>query len=468
MRAFVNDIKASHHNENTVYVAFDDHKNGDFSPYILKSTDRGESWELISEDLPDRHLVWRTVQDHENEDLLFAATEFGVFFTVDGGENWQELNGNVPTISFRDVTIQREHEDLVLASFGRSFWILDDYSPLRNVNQENLSDEAHLFGTRDAFWFIPNSVVSSMGGNYYKADNPPYGAVFTYYLKDGYESLESQRKQSEQELEADQDVPFPGWDKLEREIREEGPRVILTVKDQNGNVVNKVAGPASKGFHRVNWELEYPSKDVVNLEGSGEGFYGSGFMATPGTYTVSLSKFVRGEITQIAEPDTFEVVPLQDPAIEGSSDESIVEFRENLEQFQQNLTQATNTLRTQLDKVNAMQRALMRAEEEAPELAKRLNEARLQLLELNEVMNGSEAKNQIGERNPPSPRDRLFTGYRALSTTYGPTEMHREQVEIGKEELDEFEQELNDFVENVMPSLEKALEEADAPPLEDH
>lgn len=466
--AFVNDIKADHHDANTVYVALDNHKNGDFNPYLIKSTDRGRSWTSIVGDLPDRHLVWRMVQDHVNKDLLFAATEFGIFFTIDGGEEWVELKGGAPTISFRDIVIQRDHEDLVAASFGRSFFILDDYTPLREISEEALNREAKLFNTRETFWYVPNSVVSSMGANYYKAENPPFGAVFTYYLKDGYQSLEAQRKERERNLDEDADVPFPGWNELEREIREEGPKVYITIKDQDGNVVNRVEGPTTKGLHRVNWELRYPSKDVVSLEepGGGGGFFGGGFMATPGTYTASLSKLVRGEVTELSDPITFEVIPLQSGAIEGTSDQAIVEFRENLESFQQDLTQTTNTLRKQLDKVNAMQRALARAEGEAPELVNRLNETRLQLLQLNEEMNGSEAKDQIGERNPPSPRSRLFTGYRALSTTYGPTAMHREQVEIGKQELSEFKQDLNRYVNNVVPALLREVRDAGAPPIE--
>lgn len=466
--AFVNDIKADHHDVNTVYAALDNHKNGDFSPYLIKSTDRGRSWTSIAGDLPDRHLVWRMVQDHEKQDLLFAATEFGIFFTVNGGEEWIELKGGAPTIAFRDIVIQREHEDLVAASFGRSFFILDDYTPLREVNEETLNREAKLFDTRETFWYVPNSVVSSMGANYYKAENPPFGAVFTYYLKEGYQSLEAQRKEREKELDENEDVPIPGWDELEREIREEGPKVYITIKDQNGNVVNRVEGPTGKGLHRVNWELRYPSKDVVELEEprGGGGFFGGGFMATPGTYTASLSKVVRGEVTELSEPITFDIVPLQSGAIEGATDQAIVSFRENLESFQQDLTQTTNTLREQLEKVNAMQRALNRAEQEAPELVTRLNNTRLDLLELNERMNGSEAKDQIGERNPPSPRGRLFTGYRALSTTYGPTQMHREQIEIGKEELDEFKQDLNRYVNNIVPALLREVQEAGAPPIE--
>lgn len=467
-KAFINDIKADRFDANTVYVAMDDHKNGDFAPYLIKSTDRGESWSLISDDLPDRHLVWRVIQDHEKQDLLFVGTEFGVFFTVDGGENWQELNGGVPTISFRDLEIQRDHNDLVGATFGRGFYILDDYSPLREIDNQTLNQEAKLFTPRDTFWYVENSVVGSMGDNYFKAENPPFGTVFTYYLKDSYKSLEDQRQEREEKLNKNEDVPFPGWDSLEAEIREEEPKVVITIENENGNVVNRIEGPTSEGFHRINWELNHSSKDMVEFEESGD-LFEDGFMATPGTYTATLSKIVRGKVTQLSEPVTFEVVPLRDGALEGASNEEFAEFRENLETFQQNLTKATNTLQHQITKINSLQRALYRADQQAPDLVSRLNEARLRLQELNEQMNGSEAKQQVGQlSDTPSPRSRLFVGYRALRTTYGPTEMHRNTVETGKEELQEFKKDLTNFVDNVMPKLEKAVQNAGAPPVEDN
>ena len=145
---FVNDIKADLHDENTVYVAVDDHKTGDFAPYLLKSTDRGKSWKSIRGDLPDRHLIWRLVQDHVKRDLLFVGTEFGVFFTIDGGKRWIKLEGGAPTISFRDLAIQTRENDLVGATFGRGFYVLDDYTPLRQVSEEMLEQEAALFDVR--------------------------------------------------------------------------------------------------------------------------------------------------------------------------------------------------------------------------------------------------------------------------------------------------------------------------------
>ena len=157
---FVNDIKADLHDADTVYVVVDDHKSGDFSPYIYKSTNRGGTWVNISKGLPDRHIVWRLVQDHVNPDLLFAGTEFGVFFTVDGGEKWIKLDGNAPTIAFRDLEIQQRENDLVGATFGRSFWILDDYSPLREVSTEALPARATRSSPRPTQRSAPSSPIS--------------------------------------------------------------------------------------------------------------------------------------------------------------------------------------------------------------------------------------------------------------------------------------------------------------------
>jgi photosystem II stability/assembly factor-like uncharacterized protein len=152
--AFVNDVKADLHEPDTVYVALDNHKYGDLAPYLVKSTDRGVTWTSIAGDLPDRHLVWRVVQDHVRSNLLFTATEFGIFFTVDGGTRWVKLSGDVPTISFRDLAIQRRENDLVGASFGRGFFVLDDYTALREIDEAALQEEALLFPTRRAWWYI--------------------------------------------------------------------------------------------------------------------------------------------------------------------------------------------------------------------------------------------------------------------------------------------------------------------------
>lgn len=465
--AFVNDIKADLYDANTVYVAMDNHKYGDFTPYIIKSTNRGESWTNISGNLPDRHLVWRLVQDHVNKDLLFAATEFGVFFTVDGGNEWIQLKGGAPTIAFRDITIQREQEDLVGASFGRGFFILDDYTPLRELNSETLAQDGVLFPTRDALWYMPTGEVDSQGDDDYVAENPPYGAVFTYYLKEDHLSKEAERQQREQQLDDNEDVPFPGWDELDEEIAAEDPFVQITIKDDNGTVINRVKGPARKGFHRVNWELRHTSKNLISLESAGSGgWFSDSFPVVPGTYTASMSLIDGGNTQELSEPITFDVVPLFNGALERKPNEVRKQFMDNLIAFQQDLTATSNKLSEQMDRIEAMRTALSRAESEAPELRERLYNARMKLLELNKAMRGSEAKSEIGEKGPPTPSSRMYVGFRALSTTYGPTQTHQESIEAGKNELQAIKQDIDAFISSEMSQLERDLEAIGAPPIE--
>jgi hypothetical protein len=315
---------------------------------------------------------------------------------------------------------------------------------------------------------VPDEISEYQGHNDYKAENPPFGALFTYYLKDGYQSKEARRQEREAELGEDEDVPFPGWDGIEAEMREQGPMVQVVVRDENGTVVDRVNGPTSPGFHRVNWDLRHADRNVVDLgEELPESVEEAGFMATPGTYTATLVKIQDGEETALSDSVSFDVEPLEEGTLEGASNQEIASFREELEGFQQELTSTSNTLDTHIDKVHALQTALARAEQRAPDLVERLDEARSRLLEIREEMEGSEAKAQIGERDPPTPTDRLFVGYRALSTTYGPTEMHRETIEIGQRELADIQERLTEVVDTTIPALEKEVEAAGAPPVED-
>ncbi|PLX16832.1 MAG: glycosyl hydrolase, partial [Marinilabiliales bacterium] len=212
--AFVNDIKADLFDANTVYIVLDNHKFGDLSPYLYKSTDKGRSWKSIKGNIPDRTLLWRIVQDHEKPQLMFLASEFGIYFTINGGAKWIKFSGGVPTISFRDLAIQRRESDLIGASFGRSFYILDDYTALREVSEEQLKEEATLFPTRKAWWYIQRTPLSdekgSFGAQLYTAPNPPFGAVFTYYIGKDFKTLEEIRKEKEKELiNENKNIPFP-------------------------------------------------------------------------------------------------------------------------------------------------------------------------------------------------------------------------------------------------------------------
>ena len=183
-------------------------------------------------------MLWRVVQDHVDPGLMFVASEFGVFFTVNGGGDWTKLKGGSPNISFRDLAIQTRENDLVGATFGRSFYVLDDYSPLRDVSNELLENGNVLFPVRDALWYVPKRslgcgeplCLSSQGDSYYMAPNPDFGATFTYYLAEGFKSSKDMRREAEKELEKEnQDVAFAGWETILSEEREDEPAIVFTV-----------------------------------------------------------------------------------------------------------------------------------------------------------------------------------------------------------------------------------------------
>jgi photosystem II stability/assembly factor-like uncharacterized protein len=466
--AFVNDIKADLHDANTVYVALDNHKYGDFSPYLVKSTDRGRSWQSISGNLPDRTLVWRMVQDHVKPELMFAATEYGVYFTVDAGQRWTMLEGGVPTISFRDIAIHKRENDLVAASFGRGIFILDDYTALRGVSDEQLMAEATLFPARKAWWYIPRSDISfdeekgSMGASHYVAPNPDFGAIFTYYLKDALETQEALRQEKEKSLkQQNQDIPFPGWESLEAERRQEDPKILLTVKDSQGNTVRRVEGPVTAGFHRIAWDLRYPAPDPLQMNADAE--EAKGMMAAPGTYTASLSKKVDGKVTELSEPITFEVVPLYDGTLDGAPASQVAEFWREYEATYRAVGAVGVTLENAMTKAERMQVALQRSTTAPGELDERMYTLSQTLMDLDEELNGNQAKQEIGEKTRPTISERLFAVERGIShSTYGPTPTHQKSLAIVKEQLQDIQTQLKS-AQGEMAQLSKALMDNGAP-----
>jgi hypothetical protein len=385
--------------------------------------------------------------------------------------------GNVPTISFRDLAIQRRENDLVGASFGRGFYVLDDYSVLREFKADDLEQEASLYSTRKAWWYIPRPVLDfgdekgSQGASYYTAPNPPFGAVFTYYLRDDLKTKKTIRQAAEKKLEkASEDIPFPGWDEVEAERRQQAPKIWLTVKDSEGAVVRKIRGPAQKGFHRVAWDLKYPKEDVIrmraptteeNLKEPGD------FMAAPGTYTVSLSKEVDGVVTALAGPVTFEVERLHEGALEGATPEAAVAFWKELYDLRSAVSQTSIELQNTLKKVDAMQRALRRAPAEPGALDGQIHALRAKLLDLDEQLNGNRSKQEPGEKTRPTVNDRLYAAYAGtLYSTYGPTESHRRSMEIGREAHEGIREDLAAIVKEDIPQLMQQLKEAGAPEIE--
>jgi len=331
--SLVEDIVSSFHNADVAYAVIDNHKRGDYKPYVLKTENRGKSWALISNNLPARGTAHTIIEDHVDPGLLFVGTEFGLFFSNDGGKNWNELTA-LPTIAVRDLEIQRREGDLVIGTFGRGIYILDDYSPLRSSADE--LKKPSLFNVRDAWLFVPDSRrgwggKGDWGVGRYSADNPPYGAVFAYYLPEDLQSLKDKRRKVEKEAQKEGgDNPYPSWDQLRREDREEAPSVTLTVRDAAGNVMQRIDAPAGKGFHRVAWNMRYPAPDPIELNPDTDfapwQSPPQGPMALPGQYSVTLSKRVEGELVEISSPQSFALKPLFEGGLVTDDRQALLDF----------------------------------------------------------------------------------------------------------------------------------------------
>ncbi|NND09564.1 MAG: glycosyl hydrolase [Flavobacteriaceae bacterium] len=461
---FVNDVRADLFDANTVYAALDNHKYGDYKPYIIKSTDKGRSWSLINGDLPNKLLIWRLVQDHVKKDLLFAGTEFGVYVTTNGGKNWTELESGMPTIPIRDITIQRRENDLVAGSFGRGIFILDDITPLRNFTSSTASKEATLFPVKPVKWYRQSSRVGSQGDAEWIAKNPPFGANFTYYMADKIKSKKDIRKEKEKKG----DARFPGWDALEEESRQDGPSILLIIKDANDKVVNTVIGKNKKGFNRVSWNLSYPNKSGERLQAprGRRGFRGGGVMVTPGTYTVTLVKRVDGVNTVLQGPEPFKVEPLYDGSLPRKPYQEMNDFRDAAFAFQQDLTATNIALSKGQQTVDAMLRALNKATAPSDALYKRLNDTKITLMDIDKELHGDEIKGEIGERSDPTASDGNSISWRALGNTYGPTDEHKAFLSRVQSQLKKVKAKLLPIVNSALPALESDLKKTGAPWIE--
>ncbi|MEM7755548.1 MAG: glycosyl hydrolase, partial [Planctomycetota bacterium] len=475
---FVNDIKADLHDANTVYVCVDNHKAGDFKPYVLKSTDRGRSWTSISGDLPDRHIVWRLVQDHENPYLLFVGTEFGVFFTVNAGEQWIKLTGGVPNIPFRDLAIQTRENDLVGATFGRGFYILDDYTPLRYASEEMLEQDLALFPVRDAWWYIQRRTLGFgskgfQGNNYFAAPNPPFGATFTYYLKDSLKTRKDARTEREKEIaETGGDTPTPGWDALREEELEEAPAVVLTVRDAEGEIVRHITGPTTKGVHRVSWSLTYPSTDAWTPdEGEGPGAEfrvgdpDDGVLVAPGEYTVHLSTRINGQLVDSGRSQRFRVVPLRDGGtLPGASPSDLTDFLRDFDEVQRSVAGARAVLEETRRRLEAIRQTLDRSTLDSGAMGAEARAIERRLADMQQRLSGNERRGMANDPGPVSIARRLnVVQYGTQYALHGPTPSHRESLAIAQRQFDQLSAELNQIVYDEMPELERRLDAAGLP-----
>jgi photosystem II stability/assembly factor-like uncharacterized protein len=408
--SLIEDVIASVHDADVAYAVIDNHKRGDYKPYVLRSNDRGGSWSLISGNLPERGSAHTVAEDHVDPNLLFVGTEFGLFFTQDGGENWQELKGNFPTIAVRDIEVQRRETDLVVGTFGRGIYILDDYSPLRTSVGKLSGSEGHLFGVKDPWLFVEGDLwdgreKGSMGAEFFTAPNPPFGAVVTYYLDADLETRAQSRRAAEQEIEKDGgDTPYPSWDELRAEDREEDPSIVLVVKDASGNIVRQVTGETTKGLHRTAWDLRWPATDPVNLTPPETLPYWMspprGPLAAPGDYSVTLAKRQDGKLTELAGPESFTVKPLVMSPETSSNPEAVTAFQRKAGELYRSVHVAARLAGEMNDRIAHLKVAVSETPRASEAEARALRSLEARLADILVKLEGDGA---VASRNEPVP-----------------------------------------------------------------
>ena len=473
---YVSDVMADRFNADVIYATFDNRKRDDFKPYVLKSTDRGQSWISIAGNLPEDKTVHTIVQDPVVPELFFVGTEFGVYFTLDGGSEWSELQSGMPTISIPDMLIQEGENDLVAATFGRGFYILDDITPLRQLARDHsiLEQEAHLFPVEEALMYIQTSGKPGQGGTYFTADNPEFGAEFTYYLKEVPKTLKQERHEKEKKLfEAKEPIPQPSQDQLRMEAAEEDPYLVFAIRDASGAPVRKLYKKASSGINRMYWDLRYSSTYPVT--GGSPGRYGrggrddfnssGGLLAMPGSYTIELYQVARGEVTRLLDPVEFKAQLLNHATLPAKDMGALVAFQKEASELTRVMTGTRQLAREQQEKLDAIRKAMKQTPGTGAEMLHQVLELENGLKDVLFTLEGPEAK-ASSEELPPMQvplNDRLSTMIRThWSSTSELTTTETEQLRILKEEFPPVLAQLQEIVAGIA-QVEESLEELKAP-----
>ena len=459
--SFVNDIKADLHNDQVAYVALDNHKFGDYSPYLYKTSNGGKSWKPIINGLPEDTFVWRIVQDHIDPNLLFLASEYGLYFSNNQGEKWIKFSTGLPTISVRDLVIQKRENDLVLATFGRGFYVLDDFSSLRKLNTSN-SNEVILFDVKEALQYNPiRSGTSSQGSSYYTSKNPPYGAIFSYNLPDSYKSLKSLRSKREKELDKlNKDIPFVGWDDLDKEINETKSKIILEIRDDNGDLVDRINGSTKKGINRVSWNLSKPLPTILD---SNSRWSRSSLTVKPGKYSVHLLELVQGGVNELTKSKTFDVKRIRENVLKNPLNSKIDEFILELNKFEIEYSVMISNYIKSKKKQSSFNNTLRFIKNIDSDLLNKLNELNDQMNLIDVLLYGSKSKKEIMEKDITLVSERISIAKRGFyGNSYGPTKQHMDSFGIAKDQWDSILPRVEKFIKAV-GVLSNDLEQLGAP-----
>jgi photosystem II stability/assembly factor-like uncharacterized protein len=468
---YVSDILPDKFDENVVYATFNNMLNDDFKPYILKSTDKGKSWTSIINKLPVNGTIHTIQQDNTNPNLLFAGSEFGFYFSIDGGNEWIEFKSGLPTIAVRDIALQERECDLVIATFGRGLYILDDYSPLRNFKKEILKKDGYIFPIKDAKMYVQSNGFDNQGSMYYKSPNPEFGATFTYFVKDVPKTAKANRQEKEKVLfEKGEPIPQPSIADLDAEVKEIKPYLIFTITDENGNIIKKMYKSAEKGVNRVTWNFTYEGISPVTTVKYEPipvttGQRNSGIQVMPGTYKVSLSIFSKGETKELAAPVPFLCKPLNLATFPSTDLKAKYAWISEASDFSKSIYATISYTTELMNKTNAVMQAIHETPVASAEMMKEAERINNELDKIMFIFNGPAAK-ASDEELPPMDLPLSQRLGSMASASYGTS---GDITTIAKEQMDILKVEFPPILNRVkkagqdLQNLDKQLDEIKAP-----
>lgn len=471
--ARIHQIIASRFNKLVAYAACHNFSDGDYAPYLYKTVDGGKTWFSINGNLPAPGSTYTIAEDNADSDLLFVGTQFGVFYTKTGGKEWIPLKSGLPVVEVMDLKIQRNEDDLVVSTFGRGVFILDDYSPLRHLSKETLQKDAFIFPVKDAWMYIPAAPfgfngVAFMGARFFAAPNPEVGAVFTYYIKDEYKSLKDKRRDAEKEKQKKgEDIDFPTYSNLKKESEQPESFLLFTITDNDGNPVRKIKTDIKKGVNRITWDFRYNAFTPISITPFDDSFAWNepdkGYMALPGKYKVSVSKFEDGKFTEIAAPQEFNCKRLFNSNISNKDRIALEDFNKKVAYLTRAIS-GTDAWRAELvNKLVYIKKAVLESEKVPVETYGRVLSTELNLEDINRKLNGDPLRGKYEGAIPTSIKQRIEIITSGLwSTTLAPTETFVQNFEAAKNKFNELSVSLKSLSAEIS-QIESILDKYHAP-----
>jgi len=467
---YISDIEPSNFDTNTVYITLDNRKHFDFTPYVLKSTDLGKSWVSISGNIPSKHPIHTFKEDHKDVNLLFVGTEFGLFFSSNGGKNWQQLKSELPTIAVRDIAVQKDEDDLVIATFGRGFYVLDDYSPLRELQDDLRKTNFTMFPIKDARFYVKRSRGGyGFGSVDLKDENEKFGALFTYYINETPKTFKEIRREKEKELiKNNLEIPYPSFDDLRKENEEIAPYLKFIIKDYEGKPIRSLTKNINHGINRVYWDLRYflpkPLKlNTAKFEPLTSG--NSGFLAIPGDYKLDVFIYSKSTIDTVLLDKVFKVSSIELLRTNKESGLDNMEFYKKIVE----IYKITSSVYSDINELNLRLKNIKQQANNTPGISEiiisQIKELESKLSDMKWQFEGYKSKASSEEKlvQPVPINDRLnMLLYTHFNNTFPVTKAEKETYNILKEIIPNLKNDIEDIKEIKFKILEKNLSDIGA------